>query len=650
MLKRYVVGRRVGADNRILTCMISIKSIAFVTDASVLLALNSKLYQSYFLRAIFCETLLDLPNCQHTDLSHPVFLMWQTTTTPAMEYKPMSEKHMVDKGEACEDKLERAESESAEAAFQVAGSSFFKRLSAGSKQDFLVFLRDTHEKNQKQIQSQQQDYERKLQCQQEKYEQKLQIRDAEYREKLQCEHEDHKRMLQIQHEENEKKNFDKDNVRASQLVGEPMPALTYTMKRNGGTVSATARTPKTVEEWVDFNQQQRKFAAERKPYFEKLGFISRVNKPASLVQGDTCSIHCQKNLQTMTEEYLFILANQLLKDPESETFLVNSSKERCGINFQCSPDGVTVLWQRDPVSKEAAPVRATNCWGNKPELIFEKGTNVAIRYNQEVATGTPGKMVHLVEQVVGNMCAMKVNTACINTGVHMIGLKLMDDGVARISPAVSCVARGYDSAWHFVDFMLNSPEASSGFTKVPILPLSSTKIKAEPQQKPHSETSDASKGSESGGANKGQSVAKGKENKSSQSRTLGSGGKGASLSRGLSERPGSLNVIESLRTTPHSKRNAKAASSGSCSSADGVKIKYLHILQESEDRVVWRAQRQVTASAEWTDVVIKCYRTEPEFVWRYKNEVACYRQAASMQVLCHFPPPFLLRIQPKTFR
>ena len=75
---------------------------------------------------------------------------------------------------------------------------------------------------------------------------------------------------------------------------------------------------------------------------------------------------------------------------------------------------------------------------------------------------------------------------------------------------------------------------------------------------------------------------------------------------------------------------------GSGSSADGAEIKYLHILQESEDRVVWRAQRRAAASAEWTDVVIKCYRTEPEYVRRYENEVACYRQAASMQVSGRF--------------
>ena len=190
--------------------------------------------------------------------------------------------------------------------------------------------------------------------------------------------------------------------------------------------------------------------------------------------------------------------------------------------------------------------------------------------------------------------------------------------------------------------MLNSPEASGECTKVPVLPASSTNTKAEPQPPgPNSKSSEGSTGlSGPGGASKGQGAAKGKENKSTQSRAARSGGKGASVLRGLSERRrlSALNGSEPLRTKPPSKRTAGAARSGS--SADGERIKYLHILQESEDRVVWRAQRRATASAEWTDVAIKCYRTEPEYVRRYENEVACYRQAASMQVsnrlLCLF--------------
>ena len=150
----------------------------------------------------------------------------------------------------------------------------------------------------------------------------------------------------------------------------------------------------------------------------------------------------------------------------------------------------------------------------------------------------------------------------------MIGMKLTDDGIVNISPAVSCQAIGFDSAWHFIDFMLNSPEASKGCTEIPILP-ESTKINAESQP-----PQEGSKGP-GGASGKGQGAAKGKENKPTQTRSVGPGGKGASLSRGLSERPSALNVIDSLQTKPPSKRSAGAASSGT-SAADGAEIQYLH--------------------------------------------------------------------------
>jgi hypothetical protein len=339
----------------------------------------------------------------------------------------------------------------------------------------------------------------------------------------------------------------------------------------------------------------------------------------------------EKNLQSLSEETQFPTLNNLTNDSESKYFLRTSSKEHCGLNFQCNSDGVTVLCKRGNASGEYTSIEATTCWENKQIWIFENGNNVPVRYQEELAVGKSGKIVHLVEQVVGNMMAMRVNKACINTGVHMIGMKLTNDGIVMVFPAVSREATGLDSAWHFIDFMLNSPEASKGCTKIPKLPAATTEIKTEP----HCKSSAGSKGTQ--GAGKGQAAGKGKENKPTTTRIIGSGGKRASLSRGLSERPTSAqNVVVSLRTKPPSKRVAAAASSGP--STIGAKIQYLHKLQESEDRVVWRAQRRETASDALVEVVIKWYRTEPEYIWRYHNEVACYQQATSMQVSFHgFP-------------
>jgi hypothetical protein len=489
-----------------------------------------------------------------------------------MENHPSPGKHEIDGQEACdsEDISERVEL--SEAAFACKNLGFVESFSAASQKELKAWLVEMNENHLKELQRRNEKLKKELQ-------------------RLQ------------------KERFDEYYIRASELVGMPQRSLTIKMKKNKGKVrvSAFARTPLGVVEWVGFNQQQRRFAEDRQPYFSNLGFLLKVNEPPSLVQGNESFIYCEKNLQTRTEELLFITVNQLCKDPESETFLVNSAKERCGIKFQCSPDGVTVLWHRDPVSKEAKPVRATNCWENKPEWIFERGSNVPQRYNEEVAAGKPSYMSHLVEQVVGNMCAMGVNTACINTGVHMIGMKLTDFGIVMISPAVSCQASGYDSAWHFIDFMLNSPEASKGCTKIPILPVS-IKVKenglgfisnrqrrnegtscaselagieptppAPEEQGMHAFLPTRSRGSikvkaeckppqegskgPGGASGKGQGSTKGKENKPTQTRSVGSGGEGASLSRGLSERPSALNVTDSLQTKPPSKRRAGAASS-----------------------------------------------------------------------------------------
>jgi hypothetical protein len=424
--------------------------------------------------------------------------------------------------------------------------------------------------------------------------------------------------------------FDKKFVRASDLVGTPQPIVTNKMEKNEGTVSVTARIPTGVEEWADFNQQQRSFGEERQKsqYFENLGFIPRVNLPPSIMVGDDCVLHSKRSLQSLTDEWLFIVENHLTRAPESEFFLVSSSKERCGINFPSSPDGVTVLWQRGTASEKAKPVRVTNCWQNTPEWIFDKGSNIPLRYKQEMDAGQTGPIFHLVTQVVGNMLAMGAKTACINTGVHMVGMKLMEDGVVMITPAVSGDATGLDSTWHFIDFILHSPEAWKGFTKIPNLPIPSTEIKARPDIK----SAGSSKGS--AGASKGQGAAKEKGNQPTQARNDGPGGKGASLSRGLFERPSALNAIDSLRTKPPPKKIAGTASSEA--SDNGAEIQYLHKLQESEDRVVWRARRQDAAAGTWADVVIKWYRTESEGIPRYDNEVACYRQATSMQARSSF--------------
>ena len=292
-------------------------------------------------------------------------------------------------------------------------------------------------------------------------------------------HESRRLLEQEQHVRRllQQKLFDEKYVRACTLVGMPQPSVAYNMKRNGGTESATARVPSAVIEWDGFEEQQREFTNARQQYFETIGFIPRVNMPPSIMKGDKCVLRCEKNLQSLTDEWLHPIENRLTLNPESEFFLITSSKEKCGMHFQSGPDGVTVLWQRGTASEKAKLVRATNCWENKPECIFKKGSNVVSRWENEMSSGKPGPIFRLVTQVVGNMIAMKAKTACINTGVQMIGMMLMDDGVLMITPAVSSEATGLDSTWNFIDYILNSPEAWRGFTEIPDLPAASTKIK-----------------------------------------------------------------------------------------------------------------------------------------------------------------------------
>ena len=163
----------------------------------------------------------------------------------------------------------------------------------------------------------------------------------------------------------EQQHFNECYVRASDLVGMPQPVVRYQTKPNGGTVAATARTPKAVQVWADFNSLQRGYAVERQTYFDSLGYIPRVEAPPSLMHRNECVLNCEKNLQSLTEEQLFVITNHLTSDPKSETFLRTSAKEKCGINFRCSPDGVTVLCQRASVSGEYTPLKATICWENQ---------------------------------------------------------------------------------------------------------------------------------------------------------------------------------------------------------------------------------------------------------------------------------------------
>jgi hypothetical protein len=285
--------------------------------------------------------------------------------------------------------------------------------------------------------------------------------------------------------------------------------------------------------------------------------------------------------------------------------------------------------QRGIAGQESKPVKTTLCWENKPERILNKGKNLPKRYKEEMENGKTGPVFHLVTQVVGNMYSMKTKTACINTGVHMIGLHLMDDGVVRITPAVSREATGLESTWHLIDFMLHLQDSKDDeSTEIPDLPAASTKINAKTDSKPDVGSSGAP------GANKGQGAAKGKENKSTQARSDRPSDKGASLSRGLSERPSALNTLDSLQAKPPPNKLVTTASSEP--SVNGGEIRYLHKLQESKDRVVWRARWRDAAAASEADVVIKWYQTKPESVRCYENEVACYRQATSMQARAAF--------------
>jgi hypothetical protein len=58
-------------------------------------------------------------------------------------------------------------------------------------------------------------------------------------------------------------------------------------------------------------------------------------------------------------------------------------------------------------------------------------------------------------------------------------------------------------------------------------------------------------------------------------------------------------------------------------------IRYLHVLQEHEDRVTWMAQRWEAVLQVWVDVVVKWYAQAGAAACR--NEAECYRALASMQ-------------------
>jgi hypothetical protein len=140
------------------------------------------------------------------------------------------------------------------------------------------------------------------------------------------------------------------------------------MKKNGGTVSATARIPVRVIEWENFGEEVRRFALSRQQHFEGCGFIPRVKLPPSITSEDNCVKLCsEKDLQSLTDEWLFTNLNHLTWCTESKFFLFTTSKERCGINLQCSPDGVTVLMQRGNAGQKSNPVKVQLCWENKPE-------------------------------------------------------------------------------------------------------------------------------------------------------------------------------------------------------------------------------------------------------------------------------------------
>jgi Tfp pilus assembly pilus retraction ATPase PilT len=140
----------------------------------------------------------------------------------------LPDKREIDGQEVCEDVSERVELSEAAFAGKNIGLVKFNRLSAASQQEIKDWCVEMmNEKHQKEIQ-------------------RLQKENFDENEKHQ------KEIQRLQ-----KENFDKQFIRASELVGMPQRVLTYKMKKNGGTVSATARTPLGVVVWVDFYQLHR---------------------------------------------------------------------------------------------------------------------------------------------------------------------------------------------------------------------------------------------------------------------------------------------------------------------------------------------------------------------------------------------------------
>ena len=253
-----------------------------------------------------------------------------------------------DRHEECETKLESADHslEGNGRNTEISKFCFFNRLSDASRQVLIARwgqlqeqIRSSGERSDKEkeradlLEKQKEEKERAdlLEKQKEKEKER-----ADLLEKQKEEEKERADLLEQQH-------FNECYVRASDLVGMPQPVVRYQTKPNGGTVAATARTPKAVQVWADFNSLQRGYAVERQTYFDSLGYTPRVEAPPSLMHSNECVLNCEKNLQSLTEEQLFVITNHLTSDPKSETFLRTSAKENCGINFRCSPDGVTVL-------------------------------------------------------------------------------------------------------------------------------------------------------------------------------------------------------------------------------------------------------------------------------------------------------------------
>jgi hypothetical protein len=198
-------------------------------------------------------------------------------------------------------------------------------------------------------------------------------------------------------------SFNRQFVPAVELVNSPQPTVMYTMKRNGGTISATAMKPVRVELWPNFIENQTEYSDSRLLRLkEQERFIMRHNTPTSCTRNGVVRVHLEADLQNLAENVIYPTLSELMM--EDDTWLVTSSKRMCSILFPGDPDGVTVLWHKDSTTGDWTLGEPIRSWENKPDIIMHGVVNVKEEYNH--ADDKNGPWFRIITQITGNMVCM----------------------------------------------------------------------------------------------------------------------------------------------------------------------------------------------------------------------------------------------------